>query len=347
MNYLDLQRPRGRGGFALPAVLAVTGVVTLIFVVALTALNSLNAEARSARERVRFLQASLTAEAQVAYMLATEPIKAQGVQIGGVIEWDENQFIAPVDEGRTPLVRTDGRPYLIEGEGAMVASLQDQSGLVNLTYLNGLALNRLFGELGVPENQFGTFQARLIDYQDSDLMRQPDGAEREAYNQGGPPNRILLSPSEILSVAGLRSITSRRRWNEIRPHLAADRLMVNINLNTATPKTMSMVLGLDERQINTLIQERLVRPISSTTQVDSLLGTQLMWDDDRFYTAPANAVILTLKDTRSAWIYRARLAITPVDLENPVWVDQIEMNEARGRARAETQDAIRLPYAPY
>ncbi|MGO4410932.1 hypothetical protein AB4Y66_12880, partial [Brevundimonas sp. M-11_2] len=67
-----------RDGFALPAVLAVTGVVTLIFLVAITALASLTAEAASARVRVRFLQRALTAEATLSYMAATEPMRAYG-----------------------------------------------------------------------------------------------------------------------------------------------------------------------------------------------------------------------------------------------------------------------------
>ncbi|MGN7099928.1 hypothetical protein, partial [Brevundimonas diminuta] len=70
-----------RRGFALPAVLAVTGVVTLIFLVAITALASLTAEAAAARARVRFLQRAMTAEAALAYMAATCPSSKHLAQV--------------------------------------------------------------------------------------------------------------------------------------------------------------------------------------------------------------------------------------------------------------------------
>lgn len=77
-------RARRRSGFALPAVLAVTGVVTLIFLVAITALASLSAEAASARARVRFLQRAMSAEAALSFMAATEPTRAYGFGVNDI-----------------------------------------------------------------------------------------------------------------------------------------------------------------------------------------------------------------------------------------------------------------------
>jgi len=336
-----------RSGFALPAVLAVTGVVTLIFLVAITALNSLNAEARSARERNQFMQRALTAEARLSYLIATEPLRAQGLHVGGPKSWDEETALMPIDEGQTPLVRLDSRPYLLDIQGPLVVRMQDQAGLINLNRLSDQSLYRLLDRLGIEANRHGSVEARFNDYVDTDRLRRTDGAEDEAYRNGGPPNRQLLHPTEFLSVAGVRQEVSRRAWNSLRQDLVADAISSNFNLNTATPKALGVMLGLTPEQIETLIEERNHRAIYTTDDLDRLIGPAALWEEGRFYTFPSNALILSVRDTRSAWTYRARLAMSPAGLERPVWVDQIEMSEARGRARADTSNVIQLPYSAY
>lgn len=341
---------KARSGFALPAVLAVTGVVTLIFLVAITALNSLNAEARSARERIAFMQRSLTAEARLSYLMATEPLRAQGIQVGGPKDWDEETVLVQIDEGRTPLVRADSRPYLLDINGPLVVRLQDQAGLINLTSLNtsrDQSLNRFLENLGIDAGLNGQIEARLVDYQDADRLRQVGGAEDEAYKNGGPPNRRLLHPSEFLSVAGVRQAVSKRAWNSLKQDLATDNISGNFNLNTATPNALRIQLGLTPAQIETLIEFRNRRVIHNRTEYEQLIGSATVWDEGRFYTFPSSALILSVRDTKSAWTYRARLAMSPTSLERPVWVDQIEMSEARGRARADTNNVIQLPYSAY
>lgn len=339
-----------RSGFALPAVLAVTGVVTLIFLVAITALNSLNAEARSARERIAFMQRALTAEARLSYLMATEPLRSQGLQIGGPRDWGEDMALIQIDEGQTPLVRVDSRPYLLDINGPLVVRLQDQAGLINLNSLSNRqdqSLGRFLESLGIDSGLHGQIEARLIDYQDTDRLRQADGAEDEAYRNGGPPNRRLLHPSEFLSVAGVRQNVSKRAWNGLKQDLAADSISGNFNLNTATPRALSIQLGLTPAQIETLLAERNRRAIINTTDFDQLIGRVTVWEEDRFYTFPSSALILSIRDSKSAWTYRARLAMSPSGLERPIWVDQIEMSEARGRARADTSNVIQLPYSAY
>ena len=180
MRRSDRTSPRSRRtGFALPAVLAVTGVVTLIFLVAITALASLTAEANSARARMRFLQRALSAEAALAYMAATEPMKANGLSLNDLRafnEYGETQPEATPSGLAVELVRLDNRPYLMDVDGPLILRLQDQAGMINLMRLNGPPLTRLLERLGVAASQRDILAARYQDYVDLDDLRQPNGA---------------------------------------------------------------------------------------------------------------------------------------------------------------------------
>lgn len=338
-----------RAGFALPAVLAVTGVVTLIFLVAITALASLTAEANSARARMRFLQRALSAEAALSFMAATEPMRANGLSVNDLRAFDEYRDSPPqtAPSGRAvELVRLDNRPYLMDIDGPLVLRLQDQAGMINLMGLRGPPLTRLLERLGVEASQRNTLEARYQDYVDLDDLSQPNGAERRDYAEGGPANRPLLRPSEWLSVLGARDAVDRGRWRVLRDQLAADPISNAINVNTASVEALTILLDLTEDQAAAVLREREISPLLSINAVEAATGAQPLWDQEQFYTFPSGAVILTIRDTRSAWTYRARLSLTPSGLEQPLWIDQIELTEAPRRAVADTSDATRLPYAP-
>ncbi len=341
--------PHARRGFALPAVLAVTGVVTLIFLVAITALASLTAEANSARARIRFLQRALTAEATLTYMVTTEPLRANGVLINGALFVDDAVLEggAEAQGPLTQLVRLDGRPYLMDPNGPMMARIQDQAGMVNLNYLRGHSLGNLLTDLRVPATQHGGIEARLIDYTDLNDLRRPNGAEAADYAASWIPNRPLRHPAELLSVLNLRETVDRKAWNAAQPQLTSEGLQSLFNLNTAGPYAMKMMLDIDEEQADRLIQAREQSPLLNSTMVDLVLGRRLPWDEDLFYNVPGSSMVLAFHDGQSGWTYRSRLTLTPMRAERPVWIDQTQLLEAPRRARADTTDADRLPYAPY
>lgn len=342
-------RFRRRGGFALPAVLAVTGVVTLVFIVALTALASLNAEAASARQRVRFLQRAMTAEATLAYLAATEPIRPFGISVNDARAVDD--FGAPaarrdVSGGVVAPVRLDGRRYLLDVHGPLVVALRDEAGMINLSLLGEPAYSRLMDRLGVPHAQRGALLARHQDYSDTDDLSQPNGAEAREYSDGGPANRRLLRPSEWLSVLGAREATDRRRWRELRDDLAADPASGAFNINTASAAVLGIQFGLTEDQAQAAIRAREAGPLTSLDALAAATGAAIAQDFERVYFYPSGMIVFTLRDTRSAWVYRGRLSITPTGLEQPVWIDQTELSEAPGRAAADTSNATRFPFTP-
>lgn len=338
-----------RDGFALPAVLAVTGVVTLIFLVAITALASLTAEAASARARVRFLQRALSAEASLSYMAATEPMRAYGFAVNdvrGFMDLGQTEPPPNLSGATVEPVRLDGRPYLIDVDGPLVVRMRDEAGMINMAMLYGQPYERLMERIGVDASLRQEMIARYQDYVDTDDLKQPNGAERRDYPDGGPANRRLMRPAEWLSILGAREAVDKQRWRALRDDLAADPMSAAINVNTASPAVLAILFGMSEDQAQALIRAREQAPLMSAMDIANVTGMPFGEDFERIYTYPAGVTLITIRDTRSAWTYRARLSLTPSGLEQPLWIDQIELTEAPRRAVADTSDATRLPYAP-
>ena len=199
---------------------------------------------------------------------------------------------------------------------------------------------------GVQPGERQALIARYTDYIDSDDLRQPNGAERADYADGGPANRRLIRPTEWLSILGARQAVEPKKWRALRGELAADATAATQNVNTAGPAALAVWFGLNDSQIETVMRVREERPLTSLYDLASMTGAMLDLDQEQIFTYPSGVTILTLHDTRSAWVYRARLSLTPFGLEQPLWIDQTELTEAPKRARADTTDAIRLPYTP-
>lgn len=334
---------RSRAGFALPAVLAVTGVVTLIFLVAMTALSSLTAEAASARARVRFLTRAVSAEAMMIYMAATEPTAPAGFNLGGPRLVDDAIYDPSGGDGH--LLRLDGRAYQLDLDGALLIKPQDQAGLVNLAYLTDAQYQRLGEALGLPERSARVLMPLYRDYIDQDDLKQLNGAEAGDYEGAEPANRVMRRTDEWLSLLGLRRTVQPARWRRIREHLAMDSTSANENVNTVTAETMRVLYGATSTQIETALRAREQQPFISFASFAAATGLPDT-SGDSFYTYPSGRILLTIADSRSAWVYRSRLTLTPSGLERPVWIDQTELKEAPGRAVADLSDAVRLPYAP-
>ena len=341
---------RARPGFALPAVLAVTGVVTIVFLVAITALSSLQAEAGSARSRVRFLQRALTAEANLAYMLSTEPFRANAVLVGA--PRNVSDFGGLVQEQvasglPTAEVRLDGRPYLMDLQGPMTVALQDGAGLINLARTPEPVHRRLAERVGLPPSLAQSAFPLFTDYVDTDDTRALNGAERRDYGEaGGPADRPLLRPAEWLSLKGVRAGVNPRRWAEMKPYLIAEPTLTAFNVNTAPATVLEIVFDIGEAQAQSAVRRREVTPFASLEEFLQASGSTSVPDPERQYVFPAGRVLYDIRDGRSAWTYRGMIVLTPSGLVRPLWIKQTELMEAPRRAAADMTNATRFPYAP-
>ena len=338
-----------RWGFALPAVLAVTGVVTLVFLVAITALASLTAEAASARARLRFMERALTAEATIAYMAATEPTSAQGFMAGAprsLNEFRGGQTPAPATSaGPVDMIHIDGRPYAMDVRGALLVNLQDQAGMINLAALDDSQVQRFADLLGIAPSLARNVTSLKTDYVDKDSLRQPNGAEQSEYG-GILANRPMLRPTEWLSLLGVRAAVDPSRWRSVRGELAADSTLPSINVNTASSTTLQVLFDISAPQAQAAIRARESAPFLSINDFSAVVGAPFTGSYEQLYTYPSARVVYIIRDTRSPWTYRARLTLTPSGLEQPLWFDQTELTEAPHRAVADTSNAPRFPYAP-
>lgn len=344
-------RSRRPAGFALPAVLAVTGVVTLVFLVAITALASLNAEARSARDRIRFMQNAMTAEAAILYLAATNPMDAQRIVIGGQRTPDEFDTASDADEANVGTddlssLHLDGRPYGLAAPQSLTVTIQDQGGMINLATLDPFAQRRLFGLLGVADSQAAGLTAAFRDYVDTDDLRQIDGAESAQYDADGPANRPLRRASEWLSVKGARAAVDSAAWRRIRSDLIYDSTFFTLNINTMTPTTMQVMFDLSPQQAEAAVAAREGAPFLSINAFELAVGKANLGDPELLYTFPAGRMVYTIRDGRSPWMYRGRLTLTPSHLEQPFWIDQTEQTEAPRRAVAPISDANPFPDPP-
>lgn len=340
------RRSSARQGFALPAVLAVTGVVTLVFLVAITALSNLNAEALSARARVAFLQRALTAEARVAFIAQTEPFGPMGLRIGALRNVNEIAGLTPTESSGLPPadLRLDNRPYRMTVGGDLVlVRLQDQAGMINIARLDDEGTRRMLLTAGVAPNEIQGLIARYRDYVDSDSEKQINGAERRDYATGAPANRPLIIPGEWLSVLGARSMVDGRRWRTLRRDLAADYQEIPANVNTATPLTLQVRYGLTVEQAQAAIRMRETTPLLSLDDLAAVSGVRVSTPDGIF-TYPSGRIVFTIQDERSRWTYHGRIAISPGHPDRPFWIDQTELMESVREPRTETRDVPQFPY---
>jgi hypothetical protein len=336
-----------RAGFALPAVLTVTGVVTLIFVVAITALASLTSEAAASRARIRFLERGLTVEATVAFLAATEPFTARAIAIGSPRNYDDqlDSGTSAYASGTDPAeLLLDGTTYSADLRGPMQIVLRDQAGMINLPQMNASQIADLGERLGIERTSLEELRPRLSDYTDTNDLELPDGAERDAYGRQRIANRPLLTAGEFRSVLGLRTAIDPTQWRALRDDLAADQTQSTYNINTASPTALKVLFGLSPEQADRALEARVTAPFFSVSALGAATGAPLVDDGETFYTFPSGRVVFTLSDGQSAWTYRGRLNITPSHPEQPVWIDQLTITESPRRAVANTTNATAFPY---
>ncbi len=349
------RRRQANAGFVMPAILVVIAVVTLVFLTVILALDSLSAEARSAREDIRFRQTALTAEAELAWLMTTEPFTARSLAIGqSRAQLGEMFGEPPADDFRPANLELflDGRSYtpaIPATGGRIYITLQDQGGLVNLNNLTPLQSQRLFERMGASQNQAGTLAARLIDYIDADDFRQPDGAEIGDYEREGagrPQNGVLVRVDELMGVLGFREMTDRPRVRALRDTLSADPTTGALNVNTMTPEAMAILFGVAPDRVSVVTASRESAPFVTFEEFAAAAGVAELPSGDFLTVFPSGRVAFKALDARRGIAYRSRITVTPSDNERPLWVDDRSFSPMTAEeGRADHSDAQPLPVA--
>lgn len=318
------QGPQGPGrGFVLVVTLWIlAGIAIVVALVSLWAIEQVQ-EASGARADLDDELARLGVRDSVLYLAATRDLTLAGLPVDPLPEDERASRL--LDEfgsfDRSPIggeLRLDGTPYA--GPQGVSFALQDESGLMPLTWPDPAALDRFLRAQGAEPAEVPALRDALLDYIDSDDLRRLNGAETREYERAGrppPAQRRLLLPTEALRAMG---------WDKLPP-AARDRLpdLVStfyagaVNLNTMPRELLPAWLGECGETCDALVSRREREPFRSAAQVQLDLGLRLPGDEVTDYRFLASDTLrLTLWGRRGA-AYRIHVRLTPLASRRAPW----------------------------
>jgi len=192
----DERRDAPQRGFVMPAVLFTIAALSIFVWAAARSVDAANDQFARLQDRLRLEQDALTAEARIAYALATQPMSLGRLQIDGKrisptealigLSLDDAAQTSPFDAEDAPTPRDlflDGRHYGMNiGATSMRVSLQDAAGLFNLNFTDEAELQRLLAGMQMPRGASGRFAGHLLDYIDTDDLERAYGREAAPFS---------------------------------------------------------------------------------------------------------------------------------------------------------------------
>lgn len=283
-------------------------------------------EATQLRESVDARIAMISLRDTLFYVSATVPTTQAGLPLSPL---PANELAARrlADFGgfdRSPRggeLRMDGAHY-IAASGAHVA-LQDEAGLIPLSYPVNSPIPVLLRAAGVPRAEHSALWDALIDYTDADSLRRLNGAEAPAYEKAGlapPPGRPLIAVRELWRVYGWAALDTQAK--ERIDAWSTTGYGGPLNLNTVPEPLLRSILPACSAICSQRIARRAELPFLSGRTFEIETATLLPGDRDTDYrTVPSDALRLTLWGaTGSAW--RIHVRLTPLaDRAAPWTVD--------------------------
>lgn len=321
-----MARPRGTGqaGFVLALVLWLLAAIAIIAgLLTIWALDQV-ADAQRDRAGVEQRLAMFGTRETILYLAATRDKTVAGLPIEALSE--EQRALRSLEEfgafsrdaigGELPL---DGSVHA--GLGGAHFAVQDESGLLSVAWPTPDYLDRLLAAWQVGEGEAPLLRDALLDYIDHDDLRHLNGAEARDYeraNQPPPPNRRLLAPVELDRVLGWGDHSGLR--HEVVSEQTTTFYAGPLNLNTAPPEVLSLVLPGCPETCDVLLDHRREAPLRSGREVQAMLGIVLPGDPMSDYRyAPSDELRLTLwGDSGAAW--RIHVRLTPMADGQAPWV---------------------------
>lgn len=301
-----------KAGFVLPSAIVLLAIMTLALWSAATVLNSLNQDLSQLRAQDEFMIGGLTAEARIAYLIATEPLGPRGLRVHGRRISREEEFgvIREAPDHSATLAQPeltywfDDRPYRMdlastynEGEPlSLVVRIQDQAGLLNFNTGNVEQIRRYSRAMGIGEEQAASLADALADFIDDDDLRRLNGAEERDYRRAerpGPFNERLLSPAQALQAFGWERLRRRQRA-ALLEGAAADLESMPMNLNTAKPAVLQAWFDLTAAEAELVVAARERAPLIGARNITDLTGKPVVVEELRIYTFPSNRLRISV-----------------------------------------------------
>lgn len=197
-------------GFVLPQVLLGIAVLSIIAFGAANRLSRVVDTVRSA-ESVQIAEMRLqSAKATSIFLWMTASPQSSGFDLNGGQSGDALLFSGASaslnEDAEIDLWVPDGTVYAF---GDLRVAWRDAAGLVSLISAPQELKSQFLTHLDVDPIKARRLAAALEDYQDPNLTRRFNGAERVEYRRAGlmePPNRSIASHDELLRVLGWREV---------------------------------------------------------------------------------------------------------------------------------------------
>lgn len=350
---------RGTRGFVLIAVLAMLVVLALLA----GTIGTITQRLRDGEfERQRLLQAEIditSTRATVLYLLTS-----QRMTIGGLTV--DDQVVRTLDEQReawhaafppislTPVgneIRLDGSAH--QGLGDIRFALQDDRGTIGVNWTTPAMLEGLLAQVrGEQDRTPAPVLANLLlDYQDPDDLYRVNSAEAAGYREAGmapPSNRTLATPLELRRVMGWRDALSGLDDSALVDTFNVVRSPV-INVNTAQPRVLRSLPGMDAAMAERAIAARNLQPFTSVRTFQEMLGYTAA-TEDMLSLYPSGSGTLKLWSAGGGAVHVLHWTLTPLDDGGRPWREDYELSlsqdDALGTAVARPVAATVFADAP-
>ena len=307
------------GGFVLATTVWLLAILMVLAAIFHGYVQTQVYQARALKERTH---ADLSIEATAAslrYVLAT-----RRTTLAGLTVLPEHQVTTITSEGVADITPVGGEikldDTLYQGLGTARFQIQDQAGLLGL---NSPGAETLFFELlrdRVGAQVAREMSAALADYIDENTQRRFNGAERLQYGATdlpGPTNWFLRTDRELADVLG---------WQERLAESGLDGLVAPIyanvlNVNTAPPELLSLLLELDDAEVAKLIAAREAHPFRSLDGVAEAAGVFANWEENRFRFYSSDQLRVTLSCEGCTFLRVEAIELTPDGFFGPWLTD--------------------------
>ena len=269
-------------------------------------------------------------EATLLYLLATGRMNHHGLileeeqRFSGSLTVTEDEHLPDHGDGE---LRVRGEVYA--GLGGTRFSLQDEWGLASVNVPDFPLLAVLLRRTGLAEVEVQRILARVEDYIDADGDLTVNGAEHYDYRRRGmppPADWIMASPWELKKVLGVDALITPAQWRRLSPLLTV-RPVFGYNFDTMRPELLAAVLGLDERGLRRVLEERERRPISRLGRIAMLSGRHLDIEDEELRVLPSRFVRVSIWHEDGGPRHLVGVELTPFG-ESAPWRKDYRYREA-------------------
>ncbi len=272
---------RSADGFILPATLFVLSAILVAATWYASWTSSMLRKASGQIDHSRFEQDAQSTFSVLMHNVATGHPSRRGIYPGKQMSADTaNVFGAPQEdlpEGSFELAFDD---TCYRGIGDVLFSIQDESGLIGVSFFTKNQMRSLLTLNGVAVERQGALIDKLQDYLDPDDLLRLNGAEKNEYRRAGkegPANARLLNATELYNVLEWDTIPGLWETSDFRRLITVATIGVP-NLNTAPKAALMTVPTINETLATAIVENRKQRGYSSLTAVEAAVGRRLGLD---------------------------------------------------------------------